>query len=710
MSSTNAKGANSTLSNESLQSNAGHSKDDVSEKGRFEPQSLSDSLMEESYGFIDASHSILPSQTRSTGFELSSKYRHETRSPWTASPVASKEDFWNVPGKQLPETQKMKSTANSVQESGDRSVFKNAKLPIFPQLKEVFDDGRNPRVFVDEMHKDLQNTLHQLKVLHAFPPGSNFEDEHSGLVQSILAMTKQLASLMESGYLNDTLKPQATENKISANDLRDLVSRAFNSETMISNHQSIADLSQSDILPIFCTRNNLFCSIRESVAKARSDWLAQQKHLEEKLFQSGQEIKMIRHEAADSIEQATAQYKDADLVWESTHAQHLITIGNLREQLHNITVRYSNLQVESKYELDFQAKDFRQQISHLQGQVSALKQVADAQTFHNTEETRRYEALSVEHDKLLQTLSLLPQRDEHYEALSAENSKTQLILQQKQADYDSLLSKQSSLQSHFDQQQNSFQQLLVNSRSSKEGIEMGELRGQNAELLADQQSIRDALVASLRTGSALENENIRLRQCLDQKSFEISEKDDEIRKHELFQLACAEIESKKVQECTSILQEARSMYRSLSCIPQDSENGDMSALELPDLCSFVHSDLTIILDRHEKLEKTLQELRQRIKILRTQAKVVSSKALKDTEDCIYEVENTMDHTVEALLRQQVLDAVDGAKSQLRDLNVAHEHHYVMGTQDIKDRLYKDIMESNIRGRSLRARISAIFKK
>jgi hypothetical protein len=46
---------------------------------------------------------------------------------------------------------------------------------------------------------------------------------------------------------------------------------------------------------------------------------------------------------------------------------------------------------------------------------------------------------------------------------------------------------------------------------------------------------------------------------------------------------------------------------------------------------------------------------------------------------------------------------------LRDLNVAHEHHYVMGTQDIKDRLYKNIMESNIRDRSLRAKISAIFQ-
>jgi hypothetical protein len=711
--SANARGANTSFTIESLQSNSDHSKEgNLSEKGRFELPSLSDSLAEESYGFIDTSHRKLPLQTRSTGFELSSKYRHETRSPWAVSPVASKEEFGDTSGQQLQDSQRMKSTANSAHESGDRSALKNVKLPVLPQLKElsiVSDDGRKSRVFIDEMHKDLQNTLHQLKVLHAFPPGSNFEDEHSGLVQSILAMTKQLASLMESSYLHDALKPQTTGNKISANELRDLVYRAFNSDSILSSHQSIADISLSDSSPFCCTRNNLFCSIRECVTKTRSDWSAEKKHLEEKLFQSCQEIKMIRQEAADTIEQATAQYKDADIVWESTHAQHLITIGNLREQLHNITVRYSNLQVESKSELEMQAKDFRQQISHLQGQVGALKQVADTQTFHNSEETRRYEALRVEHDKLLQTLSLLPQRDGHYDALSAENSKIQQILQQKQTDYDSLLFNYSSLQSNFDQQQIAFQQLVVNSRSSKEGIEINELRSQNSELLADQKNIRDALVASLRTVSALENENNRLQQCLDQKSLEVSEKDDEIRKHELFQLACAETEAKKVQECTAILQEARIMYRNLPCIPQDSENADASALELQDLCSFIHSDLTIILDRHVNLEKTVQELRQRIKTLRTQAKVASSKALKGIEDRIYEVENTMDHTVDASLRQQILEAVDGAKSQLRDLNVAHEHHYVMGTQDIKDRLYKNIMESNIRDRSLRAKISAIFQ-
>jgi hypothetical protein len=118
--------------------------------------------------------------------------------------------------------------------------------------------------------------------------------------------------------------------------------------------------------------------------------------------------------------------------------------------------------------------------------------------------------------------------------------------------------------------------------------------------------------------------------------------------------------------------------------------------------------MTILLDRQQNLEKTVQELRQRIKVLRTQAKVASSKAFKDTQDRICDVENLMDHTVDDVLKQHVLVAIDRAKSQLRDFNIAQEHNYVLGLQDINDCLHKEIMETVSRDRSLRGRISAIF--
>ena len=664
------------------------------------------SQTEESFGFIDSPHSNLPLQMRSTRVGLSSKDLHESRPPLGISPVTPNPSFWDISGNRLHKTQQIKRTDNVVHDLGDLSRLKSVKLP---HLFEMEDDSMKPHVALDDMHKELQNTLHQLKVLHAFPPGSNFEDEHSGLVKAILVMTKQLATLKDSHSLHDAVKPQSYSNQVSVNDLRELVSRIFSSETVISAHQHTQEMLQSDSSLIFCTWNNLFCCIRECLTKARSDWSSQYKHLEEQFLKSCQEIKAARHEAADAIHKATAQYKDADLVWESNHSHHLITIGNLREQLHNITVRYSNLQVESKSEQESQGKEFRQQISHLQGQVTALKKVAESQTFHNAEETRRYEALSVEHDKLLQTLSILPLRDEQNDALSSENSKLQLILEQKQADYDSLASKYSNLQVHFSQLQSSFQQLVSNTSSSSKEV-MLELRGQISELLADQQRKDDALNAGLRANNSLENKNERLKQLLDDQSRNLSAKDDEIRQHELFQLSNAESESRKLQECTSILLEARNIFqRTFPNLLQDTQNEDLGALQHADFCDLIRSDMTIILERQLTLEKLIPDLRHRIKTLRTQAKVASSQALKDIEDRIYEVENAMDHTVDAHLRQHVVAAVDRAKSQLRDLNVAHEHHHVMGMQDINDQLHQDIMGTTIRDRSLRAKVSAIFE-
>ena len=698
----NTRGASSSLTLESLQSDSGQLKEvDLGMRSKFDIRSTSGSQMEESYGFIDASHSNLSLQAISTGFELPPKYSNQSRPPWTVSPVATNTHLWDLSGKIMQETPKMKSSDNIVHQFQDHSrQNKNVKLP---QLFEFEDGAKHPCECLDEMHKELQNTLHQLKVLHAFPPGSNFEDEHSGLVRAMLAMTQQLASLKESSHLYDDSMPKPeTRNQISVSDLRDLVYQIFKSETMIPGRQSAYDPSPSSASSLMlCTRSNLYTVILECLSKVRSDWSLQYKQLEEQFLKSCQEIKMTRLEAADKIKKTTAQYKDADSVWETTHSQHLITIGNLREQLHNMTVRYSSLQVESKSAQEYQEKELRQQVSHLQGQVSALKQMVEKQAVQNSEETRRYEALSVENDKLLQTLSMLPRRDELNEVLSAENSKLQLILQQKQAEYDSLSSKFSDMQSH--------QQLVLNSSSSSKE-EMMLLQVKNSELLAEQQRIHDALISSLRAGSALENENNRLKQHVEEKTLEISAKDDEIRQHELFQLDFTESQSKKLQECTFILQEARSLYlRTLPGVLQDSQNEDFRTMEHGDLCGLIRSEVTIISERQLSLEKTVQELRQRIKALRTQAKVASSKAVKDIEDRIYEVENIMDHHVDALLRQQVLVAVDGAKSQLRDFNTAHEHHYVMGMQDINDSLHNDIMETNIRDRSLRARLSAIFE-
>jgi hypothetical protein len=703
-----SRGANSTFTLEALFPNFDQQPKDVDVKVRGEVnlQSITppDFKAQESYGFIDASPSVLPSQMRSKGFELSSNYSYDTHQIPLVSSVASS-SFWNVSGTQLQENRKMNSSDNVVHNFDDRSHLQNMKLP---KLHELEDDRRNSRVSLDVMHTELQNTLHQLKVLHAFPPGSNFEDEHSGLVTAILAMIKQLASLKDADLFVDKMKSHAT-NPTSASDLRDLVSRIFNAETNIPRvQQSTSDPLQSDSHFLCCSRNTLISSIRECVTKARCEWSAQYKLLEEQYLRSCQEIKTARHDAADAIQKATAQYKDADAVWETTHSQQMITIGNLREQLHNITVRFSNLQIESKSEQESQGKEFRQQISHLQGQVSALKQVAEKQTFHNSEETRRYEALSVEHDKLLQTLSTLPRRDERNEALSAENSKIQLILQQKQSDYDSLAFKYSNLQSHFDQQQTSFQQLISKS-SSCSNEQMIELQGQNSELLANQQFLHDELIAISRSSTALDKENERLVQLFKEKLIEISAKDDEIRQHELFQLASAECESEKMQKCTSILLEAKTLYdRSMPGLFQNSEDKVSMVLEHEDLCDLIRSDMTIILDRQQNLEKTVQELRQRIKVLRTQAKVASSKAFKDTQDRICDVENLMDHTVDDVLKQHVLVAIDRAKSQLRDFNIAQEHNYVLGLQDINDCLHKEIMETVSRDRSLRGRVSAIF--
>jgi hypothetical protein len=703
----NSRGASSSFNLESLQPNFSQLREiDLGARVNVDLRSTLDSQVEESFGFIDASHNSLSFQTRLAGFELPPKYLHETRPSWAVSPAASYPPFWDSSGEHFQETQQMKSSTHIVHDFKDhRRLNTSVKLP---QLFDLEDGAKKSCVSLDNMHKELQSTLHQLKVLHAFPPGTKFEDEHSGLVKAILAMTELLASLKDSSNLLNALNPPPT-NEISANKLRDLVSQIFFTENVVSGLRSAHDPSGPATSSHFvCSRNNLFTSIRECLSKTRSDWSAQYKQLEDQFLKSSQEIKTIRLEAADAIQRATAQYKDADSVWETTHSQHLITIGNLREQLHNMTLRYSNLQVESKSDQEHQEKELRQQISHLQGQVNALKQVAEKQTFHNAEESRRYEALSVEHDKLLQTLSILPRRDEHNEALSAEKSKLQLVLEQKQADHDLLATKFSNLQSHFNQQQISFQQLVLNTSSfSKE--EMIELQVQNSELLAEQQRNHDALVASLRTCSALENENNGLKQYLDEKSFEISAKDDEIRRHELFQLNCAESHSKQLQECTSILLESRTLYlRALpGILQQESQNED--SMEHADLCDLIRSEVTTILERQLNLERTVQELRQRIKALRTQAKVASSKALKDTEDRMCEVENIMNHTVDAIMRQQVLAAVDGAKSQLRDLNVAHEHHYVMGLQDINDCLHKDILETIIRDRPLRARISAIFE-
>lgn len=704
---TNARGENSTFTPPSLEMDSGRLKEvNLAVSGNFDLRSTSNYRAEESYGFIDTSHRILPSQTRSAGFELQPKHSLESRPAWVVSPVASNPTFWDMSGKHLQETQTKKHSGNIVHDFQDRSRIAIVRPP---QLFELEDNSKKTYVSLNDMQKELQNTLHQLKVLHAFPPGSNFEDEHSELVRAILAMTKELASLKCSSDRNDSIKAQ-TINQLSASDFRDLVSQIFDSEIAISDLHFAHDPLQHSTSSLFlCNRSNLITSIRECLSKTRSDWSAQYKQLEEKFLKSRQDVKATRHEAADAIQKATAQFKDADLVWETSHSQHLITIGNLREQLHNITVRYSNLQVESKSEQENQEKEYRQQISYLQGQISALKQVSENQTFLNSEETRRYEALSVEHDKVLQTLSNLTRRDEQNEVLHSENSKLQLILLQKQADHDSLASKYSNLQNHFNEQQTSFQQLVSNSSSST-NEEVIELRGKNSELLAQQQHIQDALVASLRTGSTLENENNALKQCLDAKSLEISAKDDEIRQHELFQLACTESQSTKLQECTFILQEARTLYhRTFPGLLQDSQHGHSRTLEHVDLCDLIRAEVAIILDRQMNLEKIVQKLRQRIKILKTQAKVASSNALKDTEDRIYEVESIMDHSVDALLRQQVLAAVDGAKSQLRDFNIAHEHHYVMGMQDINDHLHTELMEMIIRDRSLRARISAIFE-
>lgn len=704
---TNTRGENSTFTPPSLESDSGRFKDvNLGFSRNFDLRSTSNYRVEESYGFIDTSHRILPSQTRSAGFELQPKHSLESHPAWVVSPVASNSTFWDMSGKHLQETQTKKNSGNIVHDFQDRSRLTIVKPP---QLFEFEDNSRKVHVSLNNMQKELQNTLHQLKVLHAFPPGSNFEDEHSELVRAILAMTRELASLKCSSDRNDSLKTQ-TINQLAASDFGDLVSRIFDSEIAISDLHFAHDPSKHSTSSLFlCNRSNLITSIRECLSKTRSDWSAQYKQLEEQFFKSRQDIKATRHEAADAIQKATAQFKEADLVWETSHSQHLITIGNLREQLHNITVRYSNLQVESKSEQEHQEKEYKQQISYLQGQVSALKQVSEKQTFLNSEETRRYEALSVEHDKVLQTLSTLTRRHEHNELLHSENSKLELILLQKQADHDSLVSKYSNLQNHFNELQTSFQQLVFNSSSST-NAEMIELRGKNSELLAQQQHIQDALVASLRAGSTLENENNAMKQCLDAKSLEISAKDDEIRQHELFQLACAESESTKLQECTSILQEARTLYhRTFPGVLQDSQYGHSRTLEHVDLCDLIRAEVVIILDRQLNLEKIVQKLRQRIKILKTQAKVASSNALKDTEDRIYEVESIMDHSVDDLLRQQVLAAVDGAKSQLRDFKIAHEHHYVMGMQDINEHLHSKLMEMIIRDKSLRARISAIFE-
>jgi hypothetical protein len=702
-----SRGLNASLNLESLNSNSSEpSEVHFDARGKADCQSVSVSEVEESFGFIDALHSNMPFQMRTRTLELPSKFVHINRPPCLVTPASLKPILGDVSGGEMLKTQDMKSSANVVHDVGDISRLQSVQLH---HLHQVECQSRKPRVVLDDMLKELQNVMHQLKVLHAFPPGSNFEDEHSELVKAIVAMTTQLAELKYAMPLDDTNNVQSSSRSISANDLHELVSEMFIAETLIPSRQSIHGLSHLESSLIFCNRNNLSCSIRECLTKARSDWSAQYRRLEEQYLKSCQEIKTTRHEAADAIQKATAQYKDAEVVWETNHSHHMITIGNLREQLHNITVRYSNLQLESKSEQESQGKEFRQQIFHLQGQVSALKQVAEHQTFHNAEETRRYEALSLEHDKLLQTMSMLHLKNEDNDALCAENSKIQLILQQQQADYDSLASKYSSLQSHCSQQQSSFQQLVSSSSSSSKEVTT-ELRSQISELLADQKRNHDALTASLRTNSALENENDKLQQLLNEKSLEIHAKDDEIRQHELLQLACAESESNKLQECTSILLEARNSFqRMFPGFLQECHNGESSKLHHVDICDLIRSDMAIISDRQLTLEKLIPELRNRIKILRTQAKVASSKAQKDTEDCMYEVENIMDHTVDTHLRQQILAAVDGAKSQLRDLNVAQEHHFVMGIEEIKEQLRLNIIGTTIRDRSLQAKVFAIFE-
>ncbi len=676
-------------------------------RGKVDLRSLSVFEVEESYGFVDTPRGNLPLQMRSSRFELPARFPHENGTSSTLSPGASIPLNWDVSGKPLQENHSMKKSENVVHDFHNLSRLKSSKMP---QFYEMEDQSRISHVALEDMLRELQNTLHQLKVLHAFPPGTNFEDEHSELVKAILAMTMQLAKLKDSSFFNDTNKEQSFSHQISANDLRELVSRFFNSETMISSHQSKQNPSSLESSLILCTRNNLFCSIRECLTKTRADWSAQYKQLEEQYQKSCQEIKTTRHEAADEIQKATAQYKDAELVWETNHSHLVMTIGNLREQLHNITVRYSNLQMESKSEQDSQGKELRQQISHLQGQVSALKQVAENQTFHHAEETRRYEALCGEHDKLLLTLSMQSQKDERNDALSAENSKLEIMLRQKQTDLDSIANKYSNLQSHFSQQQSSFQQLVSNPSSLSKDT-MIELRSQVSELLAEQQRNHDDLAASLRTNNALENENKTLKQILYEKSLEITEKDDEIRQHELFQLECAESDSKRLQHCTSILQEVRhACERAFPGLLQDNHNLNSSKWQHADFCDLIRSDMTIILDRQLTLEKLIPELRSRIKILRTQAKVASSQAMKNTEDRIYEVENIMDHNVDAHVKEKVIAAVDRAKLQLRDLNVAHEHHYVIGTQEIREQLNQDIMRTTIKDRSLRDKLSAIFER
>jgi hypothetical protein len=62
--------------------------------GNFDLRSTSNYRAEESYGFIDTSHRILPSQTRSAGFELQPKHSLESRPAWVVSPVASNPTFW----------------------------------------------------------------------------------------------------------------------------------------------------------------------------------------------------------------------------------------------------------------------------------------------------------------------------------------------------------------------------------------------------------------------------------------------------------------------------------------------------------------------------------------------------------------------------------------------------------------------------------------
>lgn len=138
---------------------------------------------------------------------------------------------------------------------------------------------------------------------------------------------------------------------------------------------------------------------------------------------------------------------------------------------------------------------------------------------------------------------------------------------------------------------------------------------------------------------------------MDDQSLKLSAKDDEIRQHEIFQLSNAESESRKLQECTSILLEARNIFqRTFPSLLQDTQNEDLDALQHADSCDLIRSDMSIILELQLTLEKLIPELRHIIKTLRTQAKVASSQALKDIEDRIYEVENAMGHTVDVHLR------------------------------------------------------------